>query len=501
MPNYRDIPRNRDSFEMQAAAARLRAADPQLDPDVARVLAQQRYTERDNARLAAGGASYAPDDPRNALLLNPPVLGQRAPLPGGGFGPAGPIDVNSYAGSRYAAPPALVAAGPSAVTDAPNYAPGTVDSLLRDLGRDPATEGGIRQQMLAAELAQKGASLDATRAGTDHTRLNTLNLGDQMDERRTEAAAIGAAAGAIPPAGGSVGIARQIMAGGFTAGFAPGSATPALASIAQAGPPAEDPSDAYFRAGGRNPAMAALLRREVALPPRIVPLKTSNGSTVDVLQDRDGSTKFLPTRPILTPEEEGKKAGLVKDAELKATDASKLLGEVSDAAESSRVASGSLKRITDLYKQGATTGFGQPVLSTAASAIARITGKNVQIGTQQQLEKELNNLVMEHGKALIKGSGAVSNYERDLIAKSTANPSMTPQANLAILGVMQRINDRNVALDRKRIELDEAGKSGPEIASELRKLRDSMPVGVEAIGGSAAQNVLSKYGIKPKGTK
>jgi hypothetical protein len=256
--------------------------------------------------------------------------------------------------------------------------------------------------------------------------------------------------------------------------------------------------------GGQDPQELAAGYRSAAFNSRAPQFTTlrnpENGKTLDVIRE-NGETRIAPQRPVLTPEEEGQKAGLVKDAELKATDASRLLGEIGDAAESSRVAAGSLKRISDLYGQGATTGFGQPVLSAAQAALSRMTGKNVKLATQQQLEKELNNLVMEQGRALMKGGGAVSNYERELIAKSTANPSLDPQANLAILGVMQRVNERNVALDRRRIELDEQGKTGPEIARELRKLRDSMSVGVDAIGGSVSQGILSKYGIKPKGAK
>jgi hypothetical protein len=286
--------RNTDSFSMQARQARLRVADPSLDPDSARVLAQQQYTERENARQAAGGSSFAPDDPRNAALMPPSVLGQRPQLPGGGFGPAGPIDVNSYAGSRYAAPQSTIAqAGPS---PAPAYAPGSVDQLMFDTGHDTAYEGGIRRQMLTADFAAKTAHLDATRAGTDHTRLSATHLQTQLDDRATESAALTAAV-APPPAGGSVGIARQIMGGGFGGQFNSGAGAPN--SIAAAGPDASDPSMAYLRSGGRNPAMASALRKETPFSPQEITLPSGarviRNSSASVIPD---PTQTRPEKPI-----------------------------------------------------------------------------------------------------------------------------------------------------------------------------------------------------------
>lgn len=196
-------------------------------------------------------------------------------------------------------------------------------------------------------------------------------------------------------------------------------------------------------------------------------------------RDAHGRLQAVGTNPDLAAKAEGLKAGAVEEAKKTAEDAHKLLGEVSDSAETSRVQSGAIKRITDLYAQGATSGFAQPLLTQAAAALARVTGKEVKVANQQQLEKEMGNLMLESSRSLMKGGGSVSNFERELVMKATANQSLTPQANMQILGVLGKIGERNQALEKERIRLDELGVPSAQIAKELRQMRDTMPVGVE----------------------
>lgn len=186
-------------------------------------------------------------------------------------------------------------------------------------------------------------------------------------------------------------------------------------------------------------------------------------------------------RAVLSPEEEGAKAGLVEEAKGKADSANKFLSDISDGAEDARQSSATVDRIFNLYKEGAQTGFAQPTLTKFKSALARFGLGKEEIGNQQQLEKELGNLVLERGRALMKGGGSVSNYEREAVEKASANASNSIEANMQILGVLQNVAKRNLAIEKKRIDLEDDGLTQVEIAKKLRVFRDSLPINVEPL--------------------
>lgn len=222
---------NPNSFSLRVRAAKLRVAAPQLDPGEAAALAQSQYTEGERSIQAAGGGSYSTEDPRRMMLENP-QLGQRTPGPGG-FGPGGPIDVNSYAGSRYSPQNMMTEAPqPGAL---PSYQAGTVNRLMQDTGHDPASRAVLQTQNLAL--------LKESRQTEIENRRSIIAQREQgAADRATEDGAIKAASSP------SVGIAQQIMNG---AGFQD------LSNEAPA-----DPSMAYLQNGGKSPGMVQALMRE-----------------------------------------------------------------------------------------------------------------------------------------------------------------------------------------------------------------------------------------------
>lgn len=183
-----------------------------------------------------------------------------------------------------------------------------------------------------------------------------------------------------------------------------------------------------------------------------------------------------------TPQMQAETASLVEQAKKEADSANTFLTDVTDSAENARVRASAIKRINALYDAGAQSGFAQGQLTDIQAALSRVGLGKKGLSNQQQLNKELNTLVMETGRDLMKGGGSVSNYERSLIADSTANPSLDPAANRNILKVLGAIADRAVILDRERQKLDDQGLPQVEIAKRLRKLRDSIPVGIEELG-------------------
>lgn len=211
-------------------------------------------------------------------------------------------------------------------------------------------------------------------------------------------------------------------------------------------------------------------------------------------RDLHGRLQAAGSDPDLAASAKGKEAMATEEAKKTVEDAHKLLGEVGDAAETSRVQSGAISRITDLYNKGATSGFGQPLLTQAAAAISRLTGKEVNIANQQQLEKEMGNLMLETSRSLMKGGGSVSNFERELVLKATANPSLTPQANMQILGVLNQIAQRNLSLEKERIRLDDLGVPPAQIAKEIRRMRDSSPINMDSLHALVAPGEAQTVG-------
>jgi hypothetical protein len=194
---------------------------------------------------------------------------------------------------------------------------------------------------------------------------------------------------------------------------------------------------------------------------------------------------FSPSTGAITqlpqsPEELGRAKAAETEAATATTDASKLLAETTDAAETARHTVGTIDRILSLYDQGVQSGFGQPLLTQGRAAMARF-GVGKDVGNQQQFEQELGNLALIYRKDLMKGTGQVSDYETKLIEKAFASPALTPEANKQILGVLKKVADRTIKLDELRSKLEDEGKSQVEISKAIRKLRDSIDVGVDGL--------------------
>lgn len=188
-----------------------------------------------------------------------------------------------------------------------------------------------------------------------------------------------------------------------------------------------------------------------------------------------------------TAETLGKVEAAKTEAETSAKSASALLNDITDTAENARHTIGTVDRVLSLYDAGAQSGFAQPTLTQARAALSRFGLAKDGLGNQQQFEKELNNLVLERGRELMKGGGSVSNYERQAVEKASANPSLTPEANKQILYVLKQIAERSIKMDELRSKLEDDGKSNVEISKAIRKLRDTMPVGVDKLPTIADQ--------------
>lgn len=244
----------------------------------------------------------------------------------------------------------------------------------------------------------------------------------------------------------------------------------------------------YTQAGGQiDPSVAELFTRMDATQARREAARAGDGSDVIQKYTAEGVPYLMSkSRGVFqfAPESGAQKVASYvaeQEAKSKVDESSKLLSDLSDSAETARQKVATIDRISSLYSEGAKSGFGQPLLTQAAAMLQRAGFAQDGLANQQQLEKELNNMVLTTGRELMKGAGSVSNYERQLIGNASANINLTPQSNLQILNVIKRIGERSILLDQKRSELEQEGKSRVEIANELRRMREAMPVGADVL--------------------
>lgn len=215
------------------------------------------------------------------------------------------------------------------------------------------------------------------------------------------------------------------------------------------------------------------------------------------VRDAHGRLQQAGTNPDLAATAAGKKAGAEQEAKKAVDDAHTELSDLNKVSERARVRSAQSARIKDLYAKGATSGFGQDVLTGIGSAMARVTGKETSIANQQELEKHLGKFVLDNASDL-SGQGQISDSERRAIQEAAANKNLTPQANLAILDVFGQVDARNLALEKERIRLDDLNVPAVQINKEIRRMRSEIPLDFSKLGGTAAAakpQTIGKYQV------
>lgn len=294
-------------------------------------------------------------------------------------------------------------------------------------------------------------------------------------------------------------VGEQDRAKAMLGNFASGNTSPY--SNAVASNPFIKQAASMYGATGQLPSNKDLIQYQTTSKAMPSEISLPSGNKA-IFSPSTGGFSVLPQ----TPEQVAAVESAKSDADITAKNSANFLSDITSTAEDSRHTMGTVDRVIDLYGKGATSGFGQPLLTQSKAALNRFGLATNGLENQQQFENELNNLVLERGKAMMKGGGAVSNYERTMVERASANPNLTPQANMQILGVIKNIGQRNVQLDQLRSQLEDQGLSNVEIAKRLRKARDSMPINVDgliglsnpsgATSGSPHEDILLKYGVK-----
>lgn len=165
----------------------------------------------------------------------------------------------------------------------------------------------------------------------------------------------------------------------------------------------------------------------------------------------------------------------------------KRLELLSDDAEKSQSKLSAIKRIDDLYAKGAESGFAQKSLTELASAIGRATGrKDLKLADQQTLNAELAKFAVDAADS-IKGQGSITENERQMVKDTAASAENTPEANRALLKVVQKLASRTIELQKLRLELEDEGIDPARISREIEKVRSSRSLFEEDAPAPAAK--------------
>ncbi len=229
--------------------------------------------------------------------------------------------------------------------------------------------------------------------------------------------------------------------------------------------------------------------------------------TIDKLTGKQiGTAPKQETRMYASPEEQARAAGLTEAAKKTAQNDADLLQGVTDAAEASQAIIPQIGQIRQLYKDGTASGFGQDFITKGAALAYRLgLGDAKSQADREQLQKLLAGQALTTAQQLMKGQGAVSNFERQLVTDAAASLDKSPAANLRIIELADALARRNVDMEMKRQEWMDAGeKDLPEmlrrwrsrntLSSYMDKINESESKSQKAL--SVAEEIKKEYGLK-----
>ena len=267
----------------------------------------------------------------------------------------------------------------------------------------------------------------------------------------------------------------------------------------------------YTAAGGRNPHVLGQLN-QLATQERESAAQADKATKLNVVKMREGDQEVTydartgkelargkVNSPTMPAEDQIKVAAETHRLNSTNDAAVKRLEDLSTDAEKAQSKLSAIQRIDSLYAAGAESGFAQKSLTDLSAALARATGKkDLKLANQQQINAELAKFAVDAADS-IKGQGSITENERQMVKDTAASTENTPEANRALLAVVHKMSTRTVALQKLRLELEDAGVEPARISREIEKVRVSMPLFDEsapAAKANPAEDILKKYGIK-----
>lgn len=171
--------------------------------------------------------------------------------------------------------------------------------------------------------------------------------------------------------------------------------------------------------------------------------------------------------------------------------------------------------VINLLKSGnAQTGYGQGAINTfySVAAQAGIPIDSAKLQNNQYTEQQMNLLKVKMAGQLMRGQGQITEKEREMLEKATANVNWLPETNIRILTAMAGIMQRNKQLNTMKLAMERDGKSPMEIRLALEQYKQDHDQGFElnenevAEGGGGskqetAQEMLARLKAKHGGKK
>lgn len=189
-------------------------------------------------------------------------------------------------------------------------------------------------------------------------------------------------------------------------------------------------------------------------------------------------------RPVLTPEEEGKKLELTT----RIKDSAEFNSGVIKAGQDARAQERNIDQALSLMESGAKSGFGSEFL-LSAKRIGKELGFDVgDIKNAEQLQTLFGNEVMAR---VAQTKGAVSDREMKMFADYSASMVKTPEGNKQILQFAKQAYARARDIAAKVREMRRDGKSSEmDIQSFIEDYQDKNPIALA--GGKSGGDLFQK---------
>ena len=209
---------------------------------------------------------------------------------------------------------------------------------------------------------------------------------------------------------------------------------------------------------------------------RMEELKARGGLVKDIqdgkLVYRDPETgEVAPYRGAYqTVEEKAAGAYAEESAKQKAKTDMEYISGIRTAAENSYQDSSSVGSMLMLLRSGsAETGYGQSAVNTFVSMLDRagIPVDTAQLSNNQYLEQQMSLLKVRMASQLMRGQGQITEKEREMLEKATANVNWSRETNIKILQAMFDMMQRSKQLNNMANAMEADGKSQGEIRMAL----------------------------------
>ena len=162
--------------------------------------------------------------------------------------------------------------------------------------------------------------------------------------------------------------------------------------------------------------------------------------------------------------------GRAKEQELLVEGAVRSNAAIEDSGNKAQNQIFATREAKKLINQGVQSGWLEDkLLDWKSAAVSAGLADPKSVTSAQTLRGLLYQNVLEQGRELAKGTGTISNFERESISKATASFDKNPEANLTLLNMIEAAHSKSIAANKKRAELEDAGLNAVQIRQAMTR--------------------------------